>query len=353
MKFSAQQIADFLKGTIEGDPTVSVSDFSKIEDGKPGTLSFLSNHKYMNFIYDCDASIILVNNDFIPEKPVKATLIRVENAYESLAHLLNLAEQQKSRKTGISSLSSIDKTAIIGTEAYIAPFVQIGANVKIGAKASIHGNVTIAENVTIGDNVTIFPGVSIYNETVIGNECIIHSNAVIGSDGFGFARAEDGSYSKILQVGNVIIEDQVEIGSNSTVDRATFGSTLISKGVKIDNLVQIAHNVEIGENSVIASQTGIAGSSKIGKGVMFGGQVGITGHVNIADGTILGAKAGVAGSIKIPDQTFSGYPAVPINTFRRAYVVNKNLPELQKTVNSLKQKVEELEKMLASGLKNS
>lgn len=353
MKFSAQQIADFLKGTIEGDPTVSVSDFSKIEDGKPGTLSFLSNHKYMHHIYDCEASIILVNNDFIPERPVKATLIRVENAYESLAHLLHLAEQQKTRKTGISSLASIDKSATIGKDAYIAPFVQISENVKIGNKVSIHGNVTIAENVVIGNNVTIFPGVSIYNETVIGNDCIIHSNVVIGSDGFGFAKTDDGSYSKIMQMGNVVIEDNVEIGSNSTIDRATFGSTIISKGVKIDNLVQIAHNVEIGENSVIASQTGIAGSSKIGKGVMFGGQVGITGHVNIADGTILGAKAGVAGSIKIPGQTLSGYPAVPINTFRRSYVVNKNLPELQKTVNLLQKKIEELEKMLLSDKKNS
>ncbi len=353
MKFTAQQIADYLKGSIEGDPTVSVTKFSKIEDGKPGTLSFLSNPKYMHYVYDCKSSIILVNNDFVAEKPVKATLIRVEDAYGALAHLLSMTERQKVRKTGISSLASIDATASIGKEAYIAPFVQIGENVKIGNKATIHGNVTIAENVTIGDNVILFPGVSIYNETMIGNDCIIHSNAVIGSDGFGFAREENGSYSKILQLGNVVIEDQVEIGSNSTIDRATFGSTVIGRGVKIDNLVQIAHNVEIGDDSVIASQTGIAGSSKIGKRVMFGGQVGISGHVNIADGTMLGAKAGVARSIKETDQVYSGYPAVPINTFRRAYVVNKNLPELQKTVILLKQKIEELEKMLLSQKANS
>lgn len=353
MKFTAQQIADYLKGSIEGDPTVSVTQFSKIEDGKPGTLSFLSNPKYSHYIYESDASIILVNRNFLPERPVQATLIRVDDAYGALAHLLNMSEKQKIRKTGISSLASIDKTATIGNDAYIAPFVQIGENVKIGVNATIHGNVTIAENVTIGDNVILFPGVSIYNETVIGNDCIIHSNTVIGSDGFGFAREENGSYSKILQLGNVVIEDQVEIGSNSSIDRATFGSTIIERGVKIDNLVQIAHNVEVGENTVIASQTGIAGSSKIGKRVMFGGQVGISGHVNIADGTMLGAKAGVAASIKTPDQVYSGYPAVPINIFRRAYVVNKNLPELQQTVILLKRKIEELEKIVLSNKNNS
>lgn len=353
MKFSAQQIADFLKGTVDGDPTVCVDDFSKIEDGKPGTLSFLANPKYVNHIYECKASIILVNKDFVADKLITATLVRVDNAYGSLAQLLSLIDSQKQKKVGISSLASIDKTASIGPDAYIAPFVQIGEFVKIGANATIHGQVNIAENVVIGDNVILYPGVSIYAGTKIANNCTLHAHVVIGADGFGFAPAEDGSYTKIPQMGNVVIEDDVEIGANSTIDRATFGSTLISKGVKIDNLVQIGHNVEIGENSVIASQTGIAGSSKIGKRVMFGGQVGITGHVNIADGTILGAKAGVAGSIREPNQTLSGYPAVPINTFRRAYVVNKNLPELQKTVNNLKKKVEELEHILNAKSKNS
>jgi UDP-3-O-[3-hydroxymyristoyl] glucosamine N-acyltransferase len=353
MTYTAGQIAEYLKGTVEGNPDVSVHDFSKIEDGKPGTLSFLANPKYINYIYDCQADVVLVNKDFVPEKPVKATLIRVENAYESLAILMNLVTNGKARKTGISSLAVIDNSAIIGNEAYIAPYVIIGAGVKIGDKATIHGNVSIADNTVIGDNVMIYPGVCIYEGCVIGNNCIIHANAVIGSDGFGFAPSEDGTYKKIPQTGNVVIEDDVEIGSNTTIDRATLGSTIIRKGVKLDNLVQVAHNVEIGEDSVIASQTGIAGSSKIGKRVMFGGQVGISGHVNIADGTILGAKAGVASSIKIPGQIYSGYPAVPINTFRRSYVVNKNLPVLQNTINELIKKVGELEKIIESKSLNS
>lgn len=353
MTYTAGQIAEYLKGTVEGNPDISVHDFSKIEDGKPGTLSFLANPKYINYIYDCQADVVLVNKDFVPEKPVKATLIRVENAYESLAILMNLVTNGKARKTGISSLAVIDNSAIIGNEAYIAPYVIIGAGVKIGDKATIHGNVSIADNTVIGDNVLIYPGVSIYEGCVIGNNCIIHANAVIGSDGFGFAPSEDGTYKKIPQTGNVVIEDDVEIGSNTTIDRATLGSTIIRKGVKLDNLVQVAHNVEIGEDSVIASQTGIAGSSKIGKRVMFGGQVGISGHVNIADGTILGAKAGVASSIKTPGQIYSGYPAVPINTFRRSYVVNKNLPVLQNTINELIKKVGELEKIIESKSLNS
>lgn len=353
MTYTAGQIAEYLKGTVEGNPDVSVHDFSKIEDGKPGTLSFLANPKYINYIYDCQADVVLVNKDFMPEKPVKATLIRVENAYESLAILMNLVTNGKSRKTGISSLASIDESAAIGIEAYIAPYALVGAGVKIGDRTTIHGNVSIADNTVIGDNVLIYPGVSIYEGCVIGNNCIIHANAVIGSDGFGFAPSEDGTYKKIPQTGNVVIEDDVEIGANTTVDRATLGSTIIRKGVKLDNLVQVAHNVEIGEDSVIASQTGIAGSSKIGKRVMFGGQVGISGHVNIADGTILGAKAGVASSIKTPGQIYSGYPAVPINTFRRSYVVNKNLPVLQNTINELIKKVGELEKIIESKSLNS
>ncbi|MEA4986320.1 UDP-3-O-acylglucosamine N-acyltransferase [bioreactor metagenome] len=353
MTYTAGQIAEYLKGTVEGNPDVSVHDFSKIEDGRPGTLTFLANPKYINYIYDCQADIVLVNKDFVPEKPVKATLVRVDNAYESLAILMNLVTNGKSRKTGISSLAAIDESAEIGKEAYIAPYVLIGAKVKIGDKATIYGNVSIADNTEIGDNVLIYPGVCIYEGCVIGNNCIIHANAVIGSDGFGFAPSEDGTYKKIPQTGNVVIEDNVEIGSNTTVDRATLGSTIIRKGVKLDNLVQVAHNVEIGEDSVIASQTGIAGSSKIGKRVMFGGQVGISGHVNIADGTILGAKAGVASSIKIPGQIYSGYPAVPINTFRRSYVVNKNLPVLQNTINELIKKVGELEKIIESKSLNS
>lgn len=353
MEFSAQQIADFLSGVVDGDPSVKVSAFSKIDDGIPGSLSFLSNPKYLPYVYDCKASVILVNKDFQPEKAVNSTLIRVDNAYESLALLMQLVEQQSERATGISPLANIHETARIGDDAYIGPFVNIGRNVEIGAGATIHDRVSIAHDVVIGEGITLFPGVVIYANTQIGSRCVIHANAVIGSDGFGFAPTGDGRYTKIPQTGNVKIEDEVEIGAGTTIDRATIGSTLIARGVKIDNLVQIAHNVEIGEDSVIASQTGIAGSSKIGKQVMFGGQVGISGHLSIADGTILGAKAGVAGSIKEPRQIWSGYPAVPMNTFRRSYVVNKNLPELQRTVSDLKKKIEELEKTLRSTTENS
>ncbi len=346
MEFTARQIADFLTGEIEGDPLVTVNDFSKIEEAKAGTLSFLSNPKYTPYLYKTKASIVLVSRELRPDKAVNSTLIRVDNPYESLAKLMNLVVQQQPRKMGISSLAFIHSSAQIGENALIEAFSFIGENVIIGRNAEIHPQVYIADNVTIGDDVTLFPGVKIHHKTKIGNRCIIHSNAVIGSDGFGFAPAADGTYDKIPQLGNVVLEDDVEIGANSTIDRATFGNTLIAQGVKIDNLVQIAHNVEIGEHSVIASQTGIAGSAKIGKKVMFGGQVGITGHISIADGTVLGAKAGVAGSIKVPGQVWSGYPAVPMNTFRRSYVVNKNLPVIQNTVNELLRRIEKLEQII-------
>lgn len=280
------------------------------------------------------------------EKPVKATLIRVENAYEALAVLMNIVENAKARPTGFSSLAHIDASVVIGKDAYVAAFTQIASGVFIGDSVSIHGNVNIAKNCKIGNNVLIYPGVSLYEDTVVGDNCIIHANAVIGSDGFGFAPDENGVYQKIPQMGNVVLEDNVEIGANTTIDRATLGSTIIKKGVKIDNLVQIAHNVEIGEDTVIASQTGIAGSTKVGKRVMFGGQVGISGHIHIPDDTKFGAKAGLANNIKEPGQIYSGYPAVPINTFRRAYVVNKNLPELHRTIIDLKKRIEELEKII-------
>lgn len=346
MEFSARQIAEFLKGDVDGDPSVMVSDFSKIEEGRPATISFLSNPRYEHYIYDSKASVVLVNKDFSPSKPVSATLIRVENAYESLAKLMTLASGQGSRKTGISTLASVDESVVLGDKLFIDSYVSIAAGATIGNGVQLHSKVSIGENVTIGEGTVIYPGAVIYSETRIGKNCVIHANAVIGSDGFGFAPKEDGSYQKIPQLGNVVLEDDVEIGSCSTIDRATMGSTIIRRGVKIDNLVQVAHNVEIGEDSVIASQTGIAGSSKIGNKVMFGGQVGISGHVHIADGTILGAKAGVAASIKEAGQVWSGYPAVPMNTFRRSYVVNKNLPELQRTLIALKKQVEVLEQRL-------
>lgn len=348
MTYTAKQIAEYLGGEIEGNPDVEVSDFAKIEEGKPGTLSFLANPKYTSYIYESKADIVLVNKDFVAEKLISATLIRVENAYEALAMLMTLVDSAQKQSSGISSLAFVHESAKIGENAYIAPFVQIAENVEIGDSVSIHSNANIAANCKIGNNVLIYAGVSLYKDTVVGNNCILHASAVIGSDGFGFAPDEDGVYQKIPQMGNVVIEDDVEVGANTTIDRATMGSTIVKQGVKIDNLVQIAHNVEVGEDTVIASQTGIAGSTKVGKRVMFGGQVGISGHINIPDDTKFGAKAGLANSIKEPGQIYSGYPAVPINTFRRSYVVNKRLPEIYRTVNDLMKRVEELEKMIES-----
>ena len=348
MEFTAQQIAEFLHGKIEGNPDVAVHDFAKIEEGKTGSLCFLANPKYNHYIYDTEASIILVNNAFVAERPIAATLIRVENAYEAVAKLLALYEQNtETHRTGISQLAFVAPTAKIGKNAYIEPFVVINEGVEIGDNVKIFARATIGQNVKIGDNVTFFSGVTIYKDCVIGNNCILHSGVIIGADGFGFAPTEDGSYKKIPQLGNVILEEDVEIGANSTVDRATMGSTIIRRGVKLDNLVQIAHNAEIGENTVIAAQSGIAGSTKIGKNCMLAGQVGVAGHLTIADGTMLGAQTGVAGSIKTRNKLYQGTPAVPVEIFRRASVVYKSLPELQNTVFKLEKRIKELEEILA------
>jgi UDP-3-O-[3-hydroxymyristoyl] glucosamine N-acyltransferase len=346
MEFTAQQIADFLGGVIQGNPSVKVNDFSKIEEGKPGTLSFLSNLKYSHYIYESQASIILVNKSFQPERDVLATLIRVEDAYQSLAMLLSLVDQNKPKKTGISTLAFISASAEIDENTYIAPFAYIGDKVQVGKNTSVHPNCSIEDGAKIGDNVTLYSGVKVYNDCVIGSNCTLHSGCVIGSDGFGFAPTEDGSYKKIPQMGNVIIEDNVEIGANSIVDRATLGSTIIRKGVKIDNLVQIAHNVEVGENTVIASQTGISGSTKLGKQCVLAGQVGLAGHLTIADGTIFGAQTGVPNSVKIPNQVLQGYPAIPVMNFHKSAIVHKNLPELQKLIYSMQKRIDELEKKI-------
>jgi len=348
MEFTAQQIADFLGGEIQGDPSVKVSDFSKIEEGKPGTLSFLSNPKYIQYIYDSQASVILVNKDFQPERKVQSTLILVDDAYQSLARLLTMVDQAKPKKTGISTLAYISESAVIGENAYIAPFVYIGDHVTIGKNVSLHPHCCLEDGAKLGENVILFSGVKIYYNCVIGNNCTLHSGSVIGSDGFGFAPTEDGSYKKIPQMGNVVLEDNIEIGANTVVDRATLGSTIVRQGVKIDNLVQIAHNVEVGTNTVIAAQTGISGSTKLGKQCVLAGQVGIAGHLHIADGTIFGAQSGVPNNIKKPNQVFQGYPAVPVMTFHRASVVYKNLPELQKTVYALEKKIQELENRISS-----
>ena len=348
MEFTAHQIADFLGGTTEGNALVKVSNFSKIEEGKPGTLSFLSNPKYSQYLYDTNASIVLINNDFQLERTPKATLIRVEDAYKSLATLMTLVEQTKPKKTGISPLAYVSDSAVIGEDAYIAPFVYIGDDVTIGKNSILHANSCIEEGAILGENVTLFAGVKVYNLCEIGNNCVLHAGVVIGSDGFGFAPLEDGSYKKIPQMGNVVLEDNVEVGANTTIDRATLGSTIVRKGVKLDNLIQIAHNVEIGENTVIASQTGISGSTKVGKQCIIAGQVGMAGHIQIADNTIFGAQAGVASSVKKCGQVFQGSPAIPVSNFQRSSVVHKNLPELQKTVFALQKQIQELENRINS-----
>lgn len=344
MEFSAKQIADFLKGEVLGDEEAKVNSFSKIEEGKKGTLSFLSNPKYSKFIYDSEASIILVNKTFEPEHAVKATLIKVDNAYESLAMLFALVEQFTPREIGVATQTHIDPSAQIGDGAYIEPFVSIGKNVVIGKNVNIYAASSIADNVQIGDNVTLYAGVKLYKNTIVGSDCILHAGVVLGSDGFGFAPTDDKSYKKIPQMGNVVIEDNVEIGANTTIDRATLGSTIIRKGVKLDNLIQIAHNVEIGENTVVASQAGISGSTKIGRNCIIAGQVGIAGHLSIAEGTILAAQSGVPNSIKKPNQALMGSPIFGLRDFQRSSIVFKSLPEMQKKIYELERLIKSLSK---------
>jgi UDP-3-O-[3-hydroxymyristoyl] glucosamine N-acyltransferase len=345
MEFSAQQIADFLHGEVVGNPEVKVNNLSKIDESISGTLTFLSNPKYSHFAYDCKAAIILVNKDFIPEKPIAATLIKVDNAYQSLASLLQLVNSFKTNKTGIEPLSYVSATAEIGASPYIGAFSYIGDNVKIGENAKIYPQSFIGDNVTIGNDVTIYAGARIYADCVIGNRCVIHSGAVIGADGFGFAPTEDGSYNKIPQIGNVILEDDVEIGANTTIDRATMGSTIIHKGVKLDNLIMIAHNVQVGANTVIAAQTGIAGSSKIGENCMFGGQVGIPGHLHVENGVKISAQAGITGNVK-ENSVLLGSPAIPIMQFQKSYIYFKRLPELAKTIDSLQKEIDALRQQI-------
>lgn len=331
MEFKAQSIADFLGGTIEGDANITVSDVAKIEEGKAGTLAFLANPKYNKYLYETEASIVIINQDFELEAQVKATLIRVPDAYKSFASLLALVQAAKGSKSGIENPSFIDSTATYGSDIYFGAFAYIGKNVRIGNHVKIYPHVYIGDNTTIGDDCVLFSGVKIYEDTKIGNACILHAGAVIGADGFGFAPSEDGTYQKIAQVGNVILEDLVEIGANTTVDRATMGSTIIRKGAKIDNLVQIAHNVEIGENTVIASQTGISGSTKVGRNCQFGGQVGVAGHITIGDQVNLGGQTGVANSLK-SNQTVLGAPAMEIAQAAKVFAITRNLPQLREQV---------------------
>lgn len=342
MEFTAQQIADFLKGTVVGDSTAKVSNFSRIEEGIPGTITFLANPKYEHFIYQTQASIVLVNEDFTPTSPIRSTLVKVANAYTSLAMLLNLVEQSKIKKSGIDSSAFIATTASVGADCYVGAFAFIGENTQIGKGCRIYPHVCIGDNVKISDNTILYPHSVIYDGCIIGSDCIIHAGVVIGADGFGFA-SENGEYTKIAQLGNVIIEDKVEIGANTTIDRAVMGSTIIHKGVKLDNLIQIAHNVEVGENTAMAAQVGIAGSTKVGSNCMLGGQVGLGGHISIGDNTQIGAQSGIISNIDA-NSKIMGSPAMPVKSFMRSGVLLEKLPDIYKTLHRLEKEVEELKK---------
>lgn len=340
MKFTASQIATFLGGEVVGNPNVEVSNFSKIEEGQSGTLTFLANPKYTPYIYITKADIVLVNADFEADKPIEATLIKVPNAYAALAKLMELANQSTPQKLGKEHPHHVAESTILPEDTYVGAFAYVGKHVSIGKNVKIYPQVFIGDNVQLGDNVVLYPGVRIYHGCQIGNNCIIHAGTVIGADGFGFSH-ENGAYKKIPQLGNVIIEDDVEIGANTTIDRAVMGSTIIHRGVKLDNLVQIAHNTEVGEHTVMAAQTGVAGSTKVGKHCVFGGQVGIGGHIHIGDNTQVGAQSGIISNIK-PGAEIMGSPAYAVKSYFKASVLMPKLPDMYKQLALLQKEVEKL-----------
>lgn len=344
MEFSAKQIAAFIQGEIIGDENATVHTFAKIEEGIPGAISFLSNPKYTPYIYETKASIVLVNKDFTPEQEVKATLIKVDNAYESLAKLLNLYEMCKPKRTGIDERAYVAETAKIGKDVYIAPFACIGDHAEVGDNTVIHPHATVGGGAKIGSNCILYANSTVYHDCRVGNNCILHAGCVIGADGFGFAPTPQG-YEKIPQIGIVILEDNVEVGANTCIDRATMGATVIHSGVKLDNLVQIAHNDEIGSHTVMAAQVGIAGSTKVGEWCMFGGQVGIAGHLKIGNQVNLGAQSGVPGNIKSGSQLI-GTPPMELKQFFKASIVQKSLPEMQIELRNLRKEIEELKQQL-------
>jgi len=344
MEFTAAIIAGFLKGEVEGNPDIKVNTVAKIEEGHEGALSFLANPKYEHYIYTTLSSIVLVNKEFVPSGKINATLIRVPDAYKAFASLLTLVEQSRPKKTGIHPTAVIELSAIIGKDVFIGACAYIGENCFVGDGCKIYPQVYIGDNSKVGKNCIINPGVKVYHECIIGDGCIIHAGTVIGSDGFGFAPQSENEFMKIPQIGNVIIEDNVEIGANVAIDRATMGSTIIRKGVKIDNLIQIGHNVEIGENTVIAGQTGIAGSTKIGKNCMLAGQVGIVGHIKIADNTKIGAQAGILGDIKEENTIILGSPAFDYKQYLKSSVIFKKLPDLRTKIDTLEKEIESLKK---------
>ena len=345
MEFTAKQIAEFLGGTVDGNENAAVHTFAKIEEGVPGALSFLSNVKYTQYLYSTQSSIVLVNKDFVPEQPVSATLVRVDNAYESLAKLMSLYASMKPGRNGISSLASVSEKAKIGQNVYIGPFSVIEDGAVIGDNTQIYPHVIVGEGASVGADCILYPHVTIYYGCKIGNRCILHAGSVIGADGFGFAPTPQG-YNKIPQIGIVQLEDDVEIGANTCIDRSTMGRTVIHKGVKLDNLIQVAHNVEIGENTVMSAQTGIAGSSKVGSWCMVGGQCGISGHITLGNKVNLAAKTGVIGNLE-DGSTMMGYPAIGYRNFLRSSLIYKDLPEISKTIRNLEKEIEELKAKLA------
>lgn len=341
MEFTAKQIAELLGGKIDGDPQAKVNTLSKIEEGKAGSLSFLANPKYTQYIYSTSASVVIVNESFEAENEIGSTLIRVPDAYSAFAKLLEYYNKIKHNKSGISSLSFVAGTAKIGEHVYIGEYSYVGTDVEIGKNAKIYPQVFIGDHVKIGENTIVMPGVKIYADNVIGRNCTIHGGVIIGGDGFGFAPQDDKQYRKVAQIGNVVIEDDVEIGAGTTIDRATLGSTIIRKGAKLDNLIQVAHNVEVGENTVIAAQTGISGSTKIGKNCMIAGQVGIIGHITIGDDVKIGAQSGISQNIK-DGSIIIGSPAFDIKKYWKAYAHFKNLDHLAKRVRELESIVENI-----------
>jgi len=342
MEFTVKQIAKLLKGEIVGDKNVRVNNLSKIEDGRPGTISFLANNKYEKYIFDTKASVVIVSKNFHTEKKIKTTLIKVAEPYVAFASLLEHYKNLRKPQKGISEFSFISDSAKIKSDCYIGSFTHIGNETSIGKKTWIYPQVFIGDNVQIGSNTIIYPGVKIYEDSIIGDNCTIHAGTIIGADGFGFAPQQEGeSYKKVAQIGNVIIEDHVEIGANVTIDRATLGSTKIKKGVKIDNLIQIAHNVVINENTVMASQTGISGSTIIGKNCMIGGQVGTIGHIKIGDNVKIAAQSGISSNVK-DDAVLFGSPAIEVMNYKKSYVHFKNLDKLNKRIEYLERKIKEL-----------
>lgn len=342
MKFTAKTVAGFLKGEIVGNPDIEVWDIAKIEEAQPGNLAFLANPKYYKYLYETKASIVLVNKSMVIEGAVNATLIKVDDAYQAFASLLDLYQQSKPVKSGIEKDCYISENAKIGNDIFVGAYAYIDSNATIGNGVKIYPQVFIGENVIIGDNTVLYPGVKIYADCKIGKECVIHAGAVIGADGFGFAPNSENNYKKVPQIGNVIIEDYVEIGANTCIDRATMGSTIIRKGVKLDNLIQVAHNVEIGENTVMAAQVGIAGSTKIGRDCMFGGQAGLAGHITIANGLKLGAQSGVNSSVTQENTTLIGSPTMDYKDFMKAYVLFRNFPKLHQQIGTLEKELKEL-----------